>query len=51
LDEPMTALDSSAKTMFENIVTEHLSEGGIVVIATHEPISIPHQTLSLGSLS
>lgn len=51
LDEPMTALDPSAKMMFENLVKDHLSEGGMAVIATHEQISIPHQTLSLGSLS
>ncbi|MFM8699810.1 MAG: heme ABC exporter ATP-binding protein CcmA [Hyphomicrobiales bacterium] len=48
LDEPMSALDSTSKTMLENVLMDHLSEGGIGIIATHEHISIPHQTLSLG---
>lgn len=40
LDEPTTALDASSQALFGDLVARHLSEGGIVVAATHQPLEI-----------
>ena len=40
LDEPTAALDVSADDMFAGLVKAHLSAGGLVVAATHQPIGI-----------
>ncbi|MBB5711434.1 heme ABC exporter ATP-binding protein CcmA [Sphingomonas xinjiangensis] len=41
LDEPANGLDSGAISMLEDIVARHRAEGGIAVVATHQPISLP----------
>lgn len=40
LDEPTAALDVSADQMFANLVTDHLSSGGLVMAATHQPLGL-----------
>lgn len=40
LDEPLTALDSTAVKMVESLLAEHLEQGGMVVITTHLEINI-----------
>jgi heme exporter protein A len=35
LDEPSTALDQQGQSLFGDILTEHLSQGGIGLVATH----------------
>jgi heme exporter protein A len=42
LDEPVTALDATSVGLFEGVVQEHRSAGGIVIIATHQELAIPH---------
>ncbi len=39
LDEPFTALDSSSVTNLIHIFNAHLQEGGIIVLASHQPLS------------
>lgn len=40
LDEPFTALDANAVTMLATVVGEHLSDGGMAVITSHQAVPI-----------
>jgi len=40
LDEPTGALDTAAEAMLGRLLTRHLSEGGIVMAATHRPLPV-----------
>jgi len=40
LDEPLTALDSEGAEHLGRLADAHLAEGGAVVAATHQPLSI-----------
>ena len=40
LDEPTTALDAAAQAAFAAIMQAYLSDGGIVVAATHAPLGL-----------
>jgi heme exporter protein A len=40
LDEPTTALDAAAQAAFAAIMQDYLSDGGIVVAATHAPLGL-----------
>ena len=42
LDEPTSGLDVRSEVTFANILQEHLKSDGIVVAATHLPISVPN---------
>jgi heme exporter protein A len=48
LDEPLTALDSEGQTLFASLARVHLSEGGLIVAATHAPLGIDARELRLG---
>jgi heme exporter protein A len=39
LDEPSTALDQQGQTLFAKILENHLANGGLALIATHQDIS------------
>lgn len=39
LDEPLTSLDSEAKSITEKMLGQHCKTGGIAIIATHQEIS------------
>ena len=41
LDEPFTALDTRAVDMLGGLVGEHLVEGGMAVVTSHQAIPIP----------
>lgn len=41
LDEPFSALDSEGRSLFAQEIAKHLGNGGIAVIATHQPTEIP----------
>lgn len=41
LDEPLNGLDSKGVAMVEELVSEHCNEGGIAVIASHQPFALP----------
>ena len=48
LDEPFNALDIQAVHELQNLITEHLSAGGLVVLTSHQEVSIPNvQVLEL----
>ena len=40
LDEPVTALDTNAVNMLATVVGEHLSDGGMAVITSHQAVPI-----------
>ena len=40
LDEPSSTLDASAQTMLLSLMRAHLSDGGIIIAATHSDIGI-----------
>ncbi|MEB2847603.1 heme ABC exporter ATP-binding protein CcmA [Rhizobiales bacterium RZME27] len=40
LDEPTAALDVSAESVFTALIKTHLSQGGIVLAATHQPLGL-----------
>lgn len=41
LDEPFTALDVAAVDLLQDMLAEHLSNGGMVVLTTHQAVSLP----------
>jgi heme exporter protein A len=40
LDEPLTALDSAGQALLAGIMAEHLSDGGLILAATHAPLPV-----------
>ena len=40
LDEVLASLDHAATTLIESIIGEHLSKGGIAIVATHQELHI-----------
>lgn len=54
LDEPFTALDKQAVAGLQQRFVDHLQQGGVLILTTHQPLSEPlpsQQTLSLGGHS
>lgn len=49
LDEPTTALDAAAQARFAQIARAHVTEGGMLVAATHTPLDFPAARLDLGA--
>lgn len=51
LDEPLTALDHDGQTLFHDLLQEHMTRGGMAIIATHHDLQLASviQTLDLGS--
>jgi heme exporter protein A len=47
MDEPLASLDVAGKKIAANLITEHCANGGIAVIATHEPLGIACERLML----
>lgn len=41
LDEPATGLDVASVTLLEQAVARHRAAGGVVLIATHQPLDVP----------
>lgn len=50
LDEPYTALDVHATALLEARLAQHLSQGGMVVLTTHQPPTIPQDCLRILSM-
>lgn len=49
LDEPTSSLDSHAQALVENLLDEHIKQGGAAIIATHVPLKREeNKTLYLG---
>jgi heme exporter protein A len=48
LDEPANGLDADGVTMLEGVIARQRARGGIVVVATHQPLDMPEaQRLAL----
>jgi heme exporter protein A len=48
LDEPFNALDVQAVHELQNLIAEHISGGGLVVLTSHQEVNIPNvQVLEL----
>ena len=45
LDEPFTALDQSAIAALTARIAEHCSQGGAVLLTSHQPVQIPGHTV------
>jgi heme exporter protein A len=42
LDEPLNGLDAQGVILIEQLIAEHRAEGGVVVVASHQPINLPN---------
>ena len=54
LDEPVAALDSAAVRLVQAVIEEHLEEGGLAVLTTHQPLDVracQTKQIHLGPLS
>lgn len=49
LDEPLASLDTSGKALVAELVAQHCKEGGLAVVATHEPLGFEGPRLTLGT--
>jgi len=45
LDEPTSNLDRSGQQMFTQLLEAHLDDGGLAVVATHQPLPLAAQRL------
>lgn len=51
LDEPLTALDVGAVGLMQDLIGEHLANGGMVIYTTHQPLEVAGVTTRVLSLS
>ena len=51
LDEPLNGLDNDGKTLVEGLITEHLSAGGLAVIASHQALASGAKQLALAEFA
>lgn len=42
LDEPFNTLDIHAVQALQGLIAEHLEQGGLVVLTSHQEVSLPH---------
>lgn len=50
LDEPFTALDVKAVEMLSGLIVEHVTNGGIAILTSHQTIPLPNgKTLKVGA--
>jgi len=48
LDEPTASLDTGGNLLVQAMLADHAKAGGAAIVATHDPLSIPHRVLTLG---
>lgn len=48
LDEPTVALDAASRARLNDLCTKHMTLGGLIVAATHDPFLGDRRTLTLG---
>ena len=44
LDEPANGLDTDSRARLESAIRDHRAAGGIVLVATHQPLDLPGAT-------
>lgn len=49
LDEPLIALDVGAQGALTQIMGEHAGRGGAILVASHQPLALPHRELDLSA--
>lgn len=49
LDEPLSALDVSARRLAAEMIRNHCAKGGMAIAATHEPLGLDCRKLMLGA--
>jgi heme exporter protein A len=49
LDEPLSPLDAGWRARFGAMMSAHLSGGGLILAAVHDPLPIPAKTLELAA--
>ena len=45
LDEPFTSLDKQGVDLIENLMMEHTRQGGMVILTSHQDLTLPHLDL------
>lgn len=50
LDEPFTAIDKAGVKMLQQKFQQHMAQGGIILITTHQDLSLQFETLKTVSL-
>ncbi|HTK34377.1 MAG TPA: heme ABC exporter ATP-binding protein CcmA [Caulobacteraceae bacterium] len=48
LDEPLAPLDAARRARFGGLMAEHLSGGGLILAAVHDPLPIPARAAVIG---
>ena len=51
LDEPLIALDIGAQATLTRLMDAHAATGGAILVASHQPLALPHRTLDLAARS
>ncbi len=49
LDEPMAPLDTERRALLGQLMAEHLSSGGLLICAVHDPLPVPAQEIRIGA--
>lgn len=48
LDEPLAPLDAQRRARFGEVMSAHLSSGGLVLAAAHDPLPVRARTITIG---
>ncbi len=49
LDEPTAALDAASQERFARVMAEHVATGGLLLVATHQPLGLEARTMRIGA--
>ena len=49
LDEPLAALDVAGKALVADLISGHVKQGGLAFAATHEPLGLACEKITLGA--
>ena len=49
LDEPLAPLDASRRARFGDLMGAHLSGGGMILAAVHDPLPVPARAVAVGA--
>jgi heme exporter protein A len=49
LDEPLAPLDAASRTLFGTLMAEHLTRGGLIVAAVHDPLPIAARIVGIAA--
>ena len=50
LDEPFVALDVAAVELLQSIIVQHVQDGGMVILTTHQAVPLPETRMQRLSL-